>query len=50
VENIKDEEGAIFKARSKTAKDKANKVDKVKLPELLAEEAIRIGLSTIPSI
>jgi len=52
VEDIKDKVGAIFKARGKTAEDKADKVDKVdkaKLPELSAKEVIRIGLPTIPT-
>ena len=52
MEDIKDEVGAIFKARGKTAKDKADKVDEVdkaKLPELLAKEVARIGLPTVPT-
>jgi hypothetical protein len=50
VEDIKDKVGAIFKACGKTAKDKADKVDKTKLLELLAEEVIRLDLSTVPTI
>jgi len=51
MEDIKEEElGAVFKARGKTAEDKADKVDKTKLPELLAKEVVRIGLPTIPTI
>ena len=50
IEDIKDELGAVFKARGKTAKDKVDKVDKTKLPELLAEEVIRMGLSTVPTL
>ena len=50
MEDIKDKVGAIFKALSKTAKDKADKVDKTKLLELLAKEVIRIDLPTIPTI
>jgi hypothetical protein len=50
VEDIKDKVGAIFKAYSKTAKDKADKVDKTKLLELLAEEVIRIGLPAVPTL
>ena len=51
IEDIKEEElGAIFKAYSKTTKDKVDKVDKTKLLELLAKEVIRIGLSIIPTI
>jgi len=50
-EDIKEEElGAIFKACGKTAKNKANKVDKTKLPELLVKEVIRIGLSVVPTL
>ena len=48
---IKEEElGAIFKARGETAKDKADEVDKTKLPELLVKEVIRIGLPTVPTL
>ena len=50
MEDIEDEVGAIFKAYSKTAKDKADKVNKTKLPELLAEEVIRMGLSAVPTL
>jgi len=50
IEDIKDKSGAVFKAYGKTAKDEANKVDKTKLPELLAKEVIRIGLPAIPSL
>ena len=50
TKDIKDELGAVFKACGKTAKDKADKVDKTKLPELLAEEVIRMGLFTIPTL
>jgi hypothetical protein len=50
VEDIEDELGAVFKARSKTTKDKADKVDKTKLLELLAKEVIRIGLPTVPTL
>ena len=39
---------AVFKAYSKTTKNKIYKVDKTKLLELLAKEVIRIGLLTIP--
>ena len=49
-EDIKEDKfGAVFKARGKTTKDKADKVDKTKLPELLAEEVVRIGLPTVPT-
>jgi len=49
--NIKEDKfRAVFKARGKTAKDKADKVDKTKLPELLAKEVARIGLPTVPTI
>ena len=50
MEDIKDEVGAIFKARGKTAKDKADKVDKTKLLELLAKEVVRMDLPTVPTI
>jgi len=50
VEDIKDKVGAIFKAYSKTAKDKVDKVDKTKLLKLLAKEVIKIGLPAIPSL
>jgi len=50
MENIKDEIQAVYKPYSKTAKDKIDKVDKTKLLELLAEEVIRIGLSTVPTL
>ena len=40
IEDIEDELGAVFEAYGKTAKDKADKVDETKLPELLAEEVI----------
>jgi len=44
IEDIKDKLGAVFKACSKTTKDKADKVDKTKLLELSAKEVTRIGL------
>jgi hypothetical protein len=50
IEDIKDELGAVFKAYGKTTKDKADKVDKTKLPELLAKEVARIGLPAVPTI
>ena len=46
----KDELGAIFKARGKTIKDKADEVDKTKLLELLVKEVIRIGLPAVPTL
>ena len=49
VENIEDEIEAIFKALSKTAEDKADEVNKTKLPELSAKEVARINLSTVPT-
>ena len=49
MEDIKDELGAVFKARGKTTKDKADKVDKTKLLELLAKEVIQIGLPAVPT-
>ncbi len=49
-EDIKDELGAVFEARGKTAKDKADEVDKTELPELSAEEVTRMGLPVIPTL
>ena len=42
--------GAIFEACGETAEDKADKVDKTELPELLAEEVIRMGLPAVPTL
>jgi len=50
TENIEDELEASFKAHGETAKDKADKVDETKLPELLAEEVIRMGLPAVPTL
>jgi hypothetical protein len=50
IENIKDELRAVFKPRGEATKDKVDKVDKTKLLELLAEEVIRIGLPTVPTL
>ena len=50
IENIKDKLKAIFKAHSKTAKNKANKVNKTKLPELSAKEVVKMGLPAISTI
>jgi hypothetical protein len=50
IKDIEDELKAVFKARGKTAKDKADKVDKTKLPKLSAEEIIKMGLPTIPTL
>ena len=48
-DNIKEDElGAIFKARGKTAKNKADEVNKTKLPKLSVKEVIKIGLSAVP--
>ena len=47
---VEDELEAVFEARGKTAKDKADKVDKTKLPKLSAKEVIRIGLPAVPSL
>jgi len=50
-EDIKEEKlGAVFKARSETAKDKVDKVDKTTLLELLIKEVIRIGLPAVPTL
>ena len=50
IKDIKDKLGAVFKAHSETAEDEADEVDKTELPELLAEEVIRINLSAIPTL
>ncbi len=51
IEDFKEDKfGTIFKAHNKTTKDKADKVDKTKLLELLAEEVARMGLPVIPTI
>ena len=50
-EGIKEDKlEAVFKARGKTTKDKLNKIDKTELPELSAEEVLKIGFSTVPTI
>ena len=41
---------AVFRAYSEIAEDKADKLDKTKLLELLAKEVIKIVYSTIPTI
>jgi len=49
--DIKEEKlGAVFKTYSKTTKDKADKVDKTKLLELLVKDIIRISLPTVPTL
>ena len=50
IEDIKDELGAVFKARGETAEDKADKVDKTELLELSAEEVTKIGLPAVPTL
>jgi len=50
IKDIKDELGAVFKARGETTKDKADEVDKTKLLKLLAEEVTKIGLPTVPTL
>jgi hypothetical protein len=50
MEDIKDKVGAIFKAYSETAEDKVDEVNKTELPELSAEEVIKIDLLTVPTI
>ena len=48
VKDIKEEElRAVFKAYSRTAEDKANKVDKTELLKLSAKEVIKIGLPAV---
>ena len=50
VGGIKDKLRAIFKARSKTTKDKTDKVDKTKLLKSSAEEIIKIGFPAVPTL
>ena len=50
MENIKDKLRAVFKPCGEAAKDKVDKVDKTKLLEMLAEEVIRMGLPTVPTL
>ena len=50
MEDIEDKVKAIFKARGKTTKDKADEVDKTKLLKLLTKEVVRIGLPAVPTI
>ena len=51
IEDIKEDElGAVVKAHSETAKNKADEVDKTKLLELLAEKVIRMGLPAVPTL
>ena len=50
IEDIEDELGAFFEARGETAEDEADEVDETELPELLAEEVIRIGLSAVSTL
>ena len=50
MEDIKEDKfGAVFEARSKTTEDEADKVNETELPELSAEEVVKIDLSTIPT-
>jgi len=50
-DNIKENElEAVFEAHGETAKDKADKVDKTELPELLVKEVIKIGLPAVPTL
>jgi len=50
VEDIEDKLGAVFEARGEAAEDKADKVDKTKLPELSAKAIIKIGLPAVPTL
>ena len=50
MEDIKDKLGAVFKARGKAAKDKADEVDETELLELLAKAIIRMGLLAVPTL
>ena len=47
MEDIEDKLGAIFEARGKAIKNKADKVDETELLELLAKEIIKIGLFAV---
>ena len=47
TKDIEDELGAVFEARGKTTEDKANEVDETELPELSAEEVIRMGVFAV---
>ena len=49
TEDIEDELGAVFEARGETVEDEVNEVDKTELPELSAEEVIRMGLPAVPT-
>ena len=50
IENIKEEElGAVFEACGKTAKNKTDKVDKTKLPELLVEKVVKMNFPAVPT-
>ena len=50
TEDIEDKLGAFFKAHGETAEDEADKINKTKLPELSAEEVIKIGLPAVPTL
>ena len=49
-EGIKEDElEAVFEARGETAEDEVDEVDKTELPELLAEEVLRMGFPAVPT-
>ena len=51
IKDIREDElEAVFKALGETTKDKADKVDKTKLPELSAKEVIKMGLLAVPTL
>ena len=50
IEDIEDESGAVFEACGETAEDEADKVDETELPELSAEEVIKMGLPAVPKL
>jgi len=50
MENIEDELRAVFEPRGETAEDEVDKVDETELPELSAEEVLRMGLPAIPTL
>ena len=49
IKDIEDESGAVFEARGETAEDEADEVDETELPELSAEEVIRMGPPAVPT-
>ena len=50
IKDIKDKLRAVFKACNKTAKNKNNKIYKIKLLKLLIKFFIKIGLFAVPTL